>query len=611
MFFKILMFGVALLMGSSTAIAAKRVAFLVGNSDYEYATRLANPVRDVQLLSETLERLDFVVTQYQDLTRDEIGKNLLQFLKENRDADLTLFYFAGHGMQFDGRNYLVGIDAQLETEFDVESESLDLDRVVGMLERSSKAALVFVDACRDNPLANDFYRENFSQTRALRTRGLAPLRSKYNGAMITFSAAPGQVAFDGDDYSPFAKSLAKHLPSENMEVLSLMKRVIRDVKNETENKQTPLVSNDLTQEIYLKLSEDGAGNSVALAQEKAIFDAAFAIGGARAWETYFRKYPNGFFKELALIEHERLTVANLAEASGLNIKELDTSKPIAISRDVAAKAEQSLGLTKDDAKRVQQALNTRGYNAGVVDGAIGRGTRKAIADFQASVDLPSTGVVTAATADALDVKLEKAEESNTILATSGNARRYDPKLLALVEDDKRLIKAAEALKSREYVYGFFGGKIYIVVLSWSMTWDSAKNLADRAGGYLVAVNSKSEDQFLKKLSLNDDRFWRLGSDKNGVFGPGIGLYQVENAREPNGGWVWVSEEPVDYDGWRGNEPNNSGGNEDFAVYAYYAGNAKYESSKEILSKCCQQSQSKLTWIDVNDFLDAFIIEIDG
>lgn len=611
MFFKILMFGVALLMGSSTAIAAKRVAFLVGNSDYEYATRLANPVRDVQLLSETLEGLDFVVTQYQDLTRDEIGKNLSQFLKENRDADLTLFYFAGHGMQFDGRNYLVGIDAQLETEFDVESESLDLDRVVGMLERSSKAALVFVDACRDNPLANEFYRENFSQTRALRTRGLAPLRSKYNGAMITFSAAPGQVAFDGDDYSPFAKSLAKHLPSENMEVLSLMKRVIRDVKNETENKQTPLVSNDLTQEIYLKLSEDGVGNSVALAQEKAIFDAAFAIGGARAWETYFRKYPNGFFKELALIEQERLTVANLAEASGLNMKELDTSKPIAISRDVAAKAEQSLGLTKDDAKRVQQALNTRGYNAGVVDGAIGRGTRKAIADFQASVDLPSTGVVTAATADALDVKLEKAEESNTILATSGNARRYDPKLLALVEDDKRLIKAAEALKSRDYIYGFHDGSLYIVVLSWGLRWDAATKLAEDAGGYLVAINNEKESDFIKTLISDDTRLWRLGTKKQDIYGPAIGLYQTENSREPDGGWVWASNEAFKFDNWSRSEPNNSRGIEGKAVYSFYTDNAQFKSVREVLDYCCKNSNANLQWADVPFFMNSFIIEIDG
>lgn len=611
MFIRFIVTVIAVCMACSAVSAAKRVAFLVGNSDYEYAARLANPVRDVGLIADTLNSLDFAVTQYQDLTRDEIGKNLSVFLKDNKDADLTLFYFAGHGMQFDGRNYLVGIDAQLENEFDVESESLDLDRVVGMLERSSKAALVFVDACRDNPLANQFYKENFSQTRALRTRGLAPLQSKYNGAMITFSAAPGQVAYDGEDYSPFAKSLAKHLPSENMEVLSLMKRVIRDVKSETENKQTPLVSNDLTQEIYLKLSADGAGNSVALAQEKAIFDAAFAIGGARAWSTYFRKYPNGIFKDLALIERERLTVATLAKASGLNVKELDTTKPIAISREVAAKAEQSLGLTKEDAKLVQQALNTRGYNAGAIDGAIGKGTRKAIADFQADVELPSTGVVTAATAQALDVALIRAEKSNTVIATSGNARKYDPKLLALVEDDKRLIKAAEALNAREYIYGFHEDNIYIVVLGWGLRWDAATKLAEQAGGYLVAINNEQESDFINSLIAKDTRLWRLGTKKRDIYGPAIGLYQTENSREPDGGWVWTSKEVFKFDNWARSEPNNKRGIEGKAVYSYYTDNAQFSSVREALDYCCKTSTANLRWADVPFFMNSFIIEIDG
>ena len=376
------------------SIAQSRVAFLVGNSNYQHAVPLKNPIRDVELLRDTLEGLDFEVSLHRDLTRNRIGRELSKFLKDSKGADVTLFYYAGHGMQYENQNYLVGVDAKLETEFGIESEALNLSRVVQMLKKSSKASLVFIDACRDNPLADQFYKTNFSKTRALMTRGLAPLKSSYNGAMITFSAAPGQVAFDGDEYSPFAASLAKHLPSENVEVLSLMKRVIRDVKKSSDNKQIPLVSNDLTTEIYLKLSDGGAGSAIAFKQEEAMFEAAIAIQSPRAWDLYFKRFPEGFFKDLALIDQERLQVASLALASGIVIKKTDVGKPIKITREVAIQAEQDLGLTKKDAKLVQKALNDRGYDAGVVDGVIGEGTRKAIADFQSKIGIPSTGVIT-------------------------------------------------------------------------------------------------------------------------------------------------------------------------------------------------------------------------
>ena len=407
-------------------------------------------------------------------------------------------------------------------KFDIEAEALDLERIVSMRERSSRAALVFVDACRNNPLADRFYSENYSETRALMTRGLAPVKTSHAGSMLTFSASPGQVAYDGDGNSPFAKALAANLPAENVEVLSLMKRVIRDVKLATKDQQTPLVTNDLTQEIYLNLSADGEGNKVALAQEKAMFDAAVSIGGMRAWDLYFKRYPDGFFKELALSERDRLEVAELAEASGLDVSEIDTTKPIAIAREVAQSAEQLLGLTKDDAKLVQQALNDRGYNAGAVDGAIGTGTRKAIADFQAAVQLPSTGVVTKATADALGIELANAEQSSTSIISSRNARKYDPAQLALIEDDKRLIKAAEVLKNFEYTYGFFEGRIYLGVLTWGKDWYFAKALAEQAGGHLATIAGNAENEFLFGLFRQDDRMMQRLDDGQ-LNGPWIGL----------------------------------------------------------------------------------------
>ena len=210
-----------------SAFADTRAAFVVGNSAYSNAPKLANPVRDAHLVADTLRSLDFIVTQKNDLTRDGFARALSDFIRKNKNADVTLFYFAGHGMQYDGQNYLVGTDARLQSELDIDSETVELSKVVELLERNSKATLVYVDACRDNPLATDFYRRNFSETRALETRGVARVRLRTDGSMLVFAAAPGQVAYDGEGRnSPFARALARHLPTEGAEILSLTKRII-------------------------------------------------------------------------------------------------------------------------------------------------------------------------------------------------------------------------------------------------------------------------------------------------------------------------------------------------------------------------------------------------
>ena len=179
------------------SFAETRVAFVVGNSNYDHASLLANPVSDAALVAKTLSGIGFDVTSHTNLTRQGFANAFAAFLRDTRDADVTVFYFAGHGMQFDGENYLIGIDAELATEFDIEGETISLKRIVETLQRNSKAALVFVDACRDNPLSASFYRRNYSETRALTTRGLARVNTPLDGSMLLFAAAPGQVAFDG------------------------------------------------------------------------------------------------------------------------------------------------------------------------------------------------------------------------------------------------------------------------------------------------------------------------------------------------------------------------------------------------------------------------------
>lgn len=554
---------ILLFLFAQPAIAEKRVAFLLGNANYENAPLLTNPARDVRLIAQTLTSLGFLVTLHEDLTRDATTAAFTAFLRDNFDADLTLFYYAGHGLQFEGQNYLVGTDAKLVTELDIASETVPLNQMVRLLERQSKAALIFIDACRNNPLADRFYTENFSQTRAISSRGLAPVNNAFSGSMLVFSASPGQVAFDGElGNSPFSTALAKHLPAENIEVLSLMKRVIADVKISSGDQQVPMVVNDLTTEIYLNLGSNSKGNTIAYQQEEAMFEAAMQIGSERAWQIYFQRYPNGQFHEMAQLRIEQIqNVEPIPDADAT--KSAANSKP---SLKQAVQAERNLGIGQAEAKQIQAALNGLGYDAGPVDGSLGQKSRKAIADYQLAIGLPSSGVVTAATAERLGVKVARAETSDIPIYSSRNAQRYDPDQLALLETDKRLLKAAKTLTSYDFVYGFFEGRLYIAVQTWQlMSKDQAIDFATKAGGYLATLTSSAENQFVYNLVKDDSQFWQKHTRGHSTtFGPSIGLFQKVGAREPDGGWEWITGEPLKYQNWSPGEPGNSDNNEFFA-----------------------------------------------
>ncbi len=554
-----------LLLAAPPALAEKRVAFLVGNAAYRNTAPLANPEADVALIGQTLGGLGFEVAVHTNLDRGTMGRALSAFLTTHRDADVTLFYYAGHGMQYNGENYLLGVDADLQSEFDVDGQTIALSQLSRMVAERSRAALIFVDACRDNPLADRFYRTNFSDTRALRTRGLLPVTGA-DGTMYMFSASPGQVAYDGEGgNSAFAQSLAKHLATENVEVLSLMKRVIGDVRQVTGDRQVPIVSNDLVTEIYFNLGSGGAAAAHALRQEQILFDAAMGIGTRRAWDIFLSRYPAGTLAEMAVLERDRQQMTELAAASGTEWK---PGERIQLTREVIDSAERSLALGQNEVRAIQQELARRGYAVGTPDGRMGPRSRQALADLQASLNLPITGLVTEATAAALGVTLARAESGEAV-ASSRNARRFDPEQLALIETDPRLIRAAKLLVGKEYVYGFYQDRLYIGLLTWN--WRSrteVDQLATSLGGYLATLNSREENLFAYDLVKSDIRFWRRHSDYDQTrFGPTFGLRQLPGAHEPAGGWVWGTGEPVNYTNWQRGSPINHE-NADMAAFMW-------------------------------------------
>ena len=198
---------IAISAACSSAEAAKRIALVIGNSAYQYTPALANPVNDAEDLAKTLSGLGFQVTKSINLGKADMQRVLTNFAVALRGAEIGLFFYAGHGMQVSGRNHLVPIDAKLDAASTLEFETVRLDTVQALMEQETSTNVLFLDACRDNPLARNLARAMGTRSNAV-GRGLAPQEAGA-GTMISYSTQPGAIALDGTGgrNSPFAGAL--------------------------------------------------------------------------------------------------------------------------------------------------------------------------------------------------------------------------------------------------------------------------------------------------------------------------------------------------------------------------------------------------------------------
>ncbi len=245
-------------LATTSALAEKRVALVIGNSNYKAADAiLANPANDARSVAEALERVGFEVVTAFDLTAPETGRQVSAFAKKLSGSDIGLFFYAGHGLQYQNKNFMVAVDAQLADESSLQFEAVLLDNVIDQMERSAKTSLVFYDACRNNPLARSFQTRIGARANTrgapLVGEGAAPMEARLGDTLIVFSATPGRQALDGrDGHSPFAAALIKHMESPGLEVEVMLKRVTSDVREVTKDYQTPERLSQLTREFYFK-----------------------------------------------------------------------------------------------------------------------------------------------------------------------------------------------------------------------------------------------------------------------------------------------------------------------------------------------------------------------
>ncbi len=235
-----------------------RFALVIGNSSYEKIGRLGNPGRDADLVAKSLEAVGFEVSVHFDLDEDGLGKVLDDLADRAPDLDVAVLYFAGHGIQKDGENFLIPVDAQLKSATSIERETVSLRSFMEVMEEVP-ISLLFLDACRNNPFAEHLLSQSSSDGRSAGiTRGLAPIRT-VGDMLVTFATLPNSVAKDGaGQNSPFAKALARHVATPDAEVSVLMKRVTRDVMAETDGEQRPQQLSQMQTEFYFKRTNAAA-----------------------------------------------------------------------------------------------------------------------------------------------------------------------------------------------------------------------------------------------------------------------------------------------------------------------------------------------------------------
>ena len=417
-------------MLAGKALAAQRVALVIGNASYAHAPALANPLNDAADMGAALGRLGFAVTRLENAGYTDLRRGLLEFTRAASAADVAVVFYAGHGIEVDKRNFLVPVDARLLNDADVEFEAVPLDLVSRAVERARGLRLIVLDACRENPFAASMQRAG--ATRSI-GRGLARVEPS-GESLVAYAAKEGTVASDGKGRnSPYSAALLKHLEEPSLEV-GLMFRKVRDaVLASTGGRQEPFVYGSLSSRgAYLRprpepdppasattaavspsaepgvssarlKAEQLAAKRLAEERELAFWNAIKDSNNNADIRAYLEQFPEGTYAALLQSRLKRL------EGSSKSPMPQTATSPAAPTAQAlpspapagAETVEASLGLERLERRRVQEGLAALGFDPGPADGLFGRGTRDAIGKWQVSQSAPMTRYLDAEAAKVL------------------------------------------------------------------------------------------------------------------------------------------------------------------------------------------------------------------
>ncbi|MXN67110.1 hypothetical protein GR183_19550 [Stappia sp. GBMRC 2046] len=641
---------IAWLVLSADNALAKRVALVIGNSAYTNVATLKNPANDARLISDKLGEAGFEVTTVIDADLRSMKRAMIQFGRDIRaQTEASVFYYAGHGVQVRGENYLLPVTANISAQDEIDLEAININLFLRLMESSQSGVnIVILDSCRNNPFA--------SLSRSV-SRGLAPVLAP-RGTYIAYSTAPGDIALDGEGQnSHYTKALAETITTPGLEIARVFRDVRRKVVEATGERQVPWESSSIIGEFYFmppqpapapEVSSGDNQPGVADPYVKAAreWQALEASGDRAALRAFVEQYKGNPFASLAAARlkelgpgsvdtqpqvkasasqsqvpqprKEEMKVAALpketiasrlledmpdesepsepstepAERAYKIAKRIDTPRswqlfyrkygahrkygPLALAtiktgdqaRSIATDeeaVEAILALDRTQRLNVQKRLAARGHPVGALDGIIGPNTRRAIARYQRDLGIKQTGFLSLSFLRRLGAS--PSPDGGEDFVSSQKAKIISSNDLEALGEDKKIVDAIRCLGLNYVIYGRYQNKLYIAVIR-GMNGGYIKMLAEKCGGYLVAINSRAESRFVYDLVANEDRFftYQYFDGQSFKHGPMIGLVQDPKAKEPRGGWRWANGDKITYSNWSPGNPDDFRSRQDYSSF---------------------------------------------
>ena len=390
----------------------KRVALVIGNAAYANAPQLANPRNDARAMATSLRNLGFIVEEGIDLDTAGMYGAVRAFGALAETADVALVFYAGHGIQVDGVNYMLPTDVSLTRERDLNYEGVPLELILSEVSQTKRLGVVILDACRDNPFAQDLARSMGPTRSALVGRGLARVEAAPADTLVAFATRDGAVADDGDGVnSPYTTALLRHLQEPGVEIGQYFRKVRDSVLDSTNGRQEPFVYGSLSaDQFYLNPGALGAVQQAAITPPTIPTPSAAAPQEDRGmsndterlfWESikdstdkadfdaYLRQFPTGVFAALA-----RNRIATIVANEQAVSPPAASAAPQRTETALLLPPQPSFSLA--ERREAQIALNRLGLYSGAIDGVFGPGTRAGVAAFQRSIGVTADGTLTEA-----------------------------------------------------------------------------------------------------------------------------------------------------------------------------------------------------------------------
>jgi len=432
-------FAATLLLGSiGSAQADRRIALVIGNAHYgNPALTLSNPKNDAEDVADALRAVGFEVLKATDASKRDMDLAMARFARAATDSDAALFFYAGHALQYQGRNYLIPTDAEVEDEVSLRYQLMPIDDVRAALDRATGVKVMILDACRNNPIVESIRRRTIGESRALGgQRGLARI-DKTQGMVIAYSTAADEVAADGSGRnSPFTRAFLKRLKEPGLEIEQLFRRVAADVNTDTGGRQRPETYVSLLSDYYLNQTDRTAYDAVKEASDPAVL------------RDFVSKFPSSSYVPDARYRIQRLEL----QAQEKQLQQI-RQEEAARRQEEQRRADQEATLRKaDEQRRAEEQRKQDDQSARLAEAERARAEREAIQRQQdqqrqkaaAEAQRPPQKVAGIERLDQKDIKAETPPPPTTTTASCDQdaarlARlRSNPALADIVQFEREL-----------------------------------------------------------------------------------------------------------------------------------------------------------------------------